>query len=34
MTLLYYALCDLDTWLYAGEMFVILGVAYLVARSR
>ena len=34
MTWLHHTLCDLDTWLYAGEMFVILGVGYLVWRSR
>lgn len=34
MTSLWHTLCDLDTWAYAGQMFVILGVAYLVGRSR
>ena len=33
MTWLYYTLCDYETWYHAREVFTVLALSYLVARS-
>lgn len=34
MTALYYTLCSYETWWHAREVFTVLALAYLVARTH